>query len=354
MIARALSSSATHKKTLHAILIALSLLVTVLLFYLGDVSWLGSGKLSGGFWSGQAYHELSLLLLIGPVIYASIIFRVRGGIIASLVSSLAILPHAFFFSPYPDPFFRLITFAVIGVLLAGFIGSQLNSRTRLEKEHARLEHFLVETIGVEERQKRYLARELHDESLQALVDISHNIDELLETEDMTSIKTSLQDLRGEIDAVVEGTRRFVRGLRPPLLEEMGIATSLKWLAEELSEEEEIEVSVDIQGEEQTIQEAVELALFRIAQEALNNAKKHSHATRIQLALSFTEEKVQLRIADNGVGFSVPAQDMLASEGKFGLIGMEERAHLAGGAFRIESTAGQGTVITVEMPVGERD
>ena len=99
-----------HKKSGHVILITFSLLVAVLVYYLGDVSWPGSGRLPVSFLTGQAYHELALLLLIGPIIYAAIIFRVRGGILVSLLSSLVLIPQALLFSPYPDPFFRLITF----------------------------------------------------------------------------------------------------------------------------------------------------------------------------------------------------------------------------------------------------
>jgi signal transduction histidine kinase len=337
------------KNTRHFILILVWLIAAVLLFYVGDVSWLGAGKLTGSFWTGQGYRELSLLLLLGPVVYAAIVFRVRGGLITALVASLAILPYAFYFSPEPDPLFRLIAFAIIALLLGGFIGTQRNDRARLERQHASLENFLSETMGAEERQKRYLARELHDESLQALVDISHDIDELEEEEDRDKLKTSLQQLRREVDDVVEGTRRFILGLRPPLLEEMGIATSLKWLAGDIGEEEGIEVAVHICGEERPIDDAIELAVFRIAQETLNNARKHARATRVELTLTFEKDRLRLEVRDNGAGFTVPAGDELATAGKFGLVGMAERARLAGGTFKVVSAIGQGTTVTLEMP-----
>jgi signal transduction histidine kinase len=337
------------KKTLHLALIVLWLAGAALLFYVADVSWLEAGQLHGGFWTGQGHWDLSLVLLLGPVIYAAVIFRVRGGITTALVASLCILPYVFLFSSEPDPLFRLIAFVVIALLVGGFLGMQLNNQERLEKQHASLEHLLSETIGAEERQKRYLARELHDESLQALVDISHDIDELEEEPGSEGLRSSLERVRHEVDAVVEGTRRFILGLRPPLLEEMGIATSLKWLADDISEEEDIEVSVSIEGEERPVADAVELAVFRIAQETLNNARKHARATRVELTLAFEKDRLRLRVADNGSGFTVPAPDQLAKDGKFGLVGMAERARLAGGSFRIDSTPGQGTTVKLEMP-----
>ena len=337
------------KQTRHLCLIILWLAAAALFFYARDVSWLGEGRLHGSFWTGQGYRELSLLILLGPVIYAAVIFRVWGGLAAALAASFAIMPYAFVFSSEADPLFRLGAFSIIALLLGGFIGMQLDNQARLEKEHANLEHFLSETIGSEERQKRYLARELHDESLQALVDISHDIDELEEEPKAAELRSSLERLRHEVDDVVENTRRFILGLRPPLLEEMGIATSLKWLADGVADEDGIEVSLTLEGEERPIDDAVELAVFRIAQETLNNARKHAGATKVDLTLGFEKDRLRLRVVDNGSGFTVPAPEQLAVDGKLGLVGMGERARLAGGRFKIESAPGRGTTVTLEMP-----
>ncbi len=337
------------KKTLHLVLIVLWLVAAAFLFYVADVSWLGGGQLHGGFWTGQGHWDLSLVLLLGPVIYAAVIFRTRGGLVTAIVASLSIVPYVFLFSSEPDALFRVITFAIIALLLGGFLGMQLDNQERLKRQHASLEHLFSETIGAEERQKLYLARELHDVSLQSLVDISHDIDDLEEEGDAARLKTSLEELRREVDGVVEGTRRFIQGLRPPLLEEMGIATSLKWLADEAGEEEGIEVTAAIEGEERPVPDAIELAVFRIAQETLNNARKHAGATRVDLTLAFEKDRLRLRVADNGSGFTMPAPDRLAADGKFGLVGMAERARLVGGSFKVDSRPGRGTTVTLEMP-----
>jgi signal transduction histidine kinase len=332
--------------------IALLSLLAVILYYLGDLSWLGSSQLEGGFFASQAYHELCLLAFIGPVIWAAFTFRIRGGVVVSISESLAILPHSFYFSPYSDPLFRLAAFTIISMLLAALIGRELNNKDELQKHQSRLGRLLSQTMDTQEREKRYLARELHDESAQALVDISHEIDELLEANRTasTSSKDKLRQLRSDVETVLKGTRRFIRGLRPPLLEELGLGPSLKWLAEELTDELGIEVSTDLPEREQRLPELQEQNVFRIAQEALTNAKRHSQASKICLSLALSDDKVHLRIEDNGVGFGMPTQDELVAEGRFGLIGIRERARLAGGTVRIESTPGKGTVVTVEMPI----
>jgi signal transduction histidine kinase len=336
----------------HLFAIVITSLLAILLFYLGDLAWLGRGQLQNSFFSRQAYHEICLVVLAGPVIWATFVFRIRGGVIVSVLESLAIVPHAVEFSPYADSFFRLATFAIISVLLAGVIGGQINSKEELKKQQTRLERLLSQTIDVQERERRYLARELHDEAAQTLVDISHEIDEIKEAGQALDevMQKKLAHLRSEIETVLEGTRRFIRGLRPPLLEEMGLGPSVKWLAEELTEGTGIEVIADVQPLGGRLSESLELNVFRIAQEALTNAKRHSQATRIRLSLMLTDGKIRLQVEDNGVGFTMPGQDKLVNEGKFGLVGIRERTRLVGGTVHIQSVAGKGTVVTATFPI----
>jgi two-component system sensor histidine kinase UhpB len=135
-----------------------------------------------------------------------------------------------------------------------------------------------------------------------------------------------------------------------LLEEMGLGPSVKWLAEELTEGTSIEVSADVQPLGGRLSESLELNVFRIAQEALTNAKRHSQATSIRLSLMLTDGKIRLQVEDNGAGFTMPGQDELVNEGKFGLVGIRERARLVGGTVHIQSVAGKGTVVTAEFPI----
>jgi signal transduction histidine kinase len=333
--------------------IVLLLLTGVLLYYLGDLSWLGGGRLKNGFLAGQAYHEICLLVITVSVVYATLIFRLRGGITASITGSAALRPHAVFFSTYQDPFFREATFASISLLLAAFIGTLLNSRDRIKSEQQRLELFISQTFEQQELDRQHLAHELHDETAQELVDISHKIDELLEDKNDTRpyVADNLRQLRHDVDRVLEGTRRLIQGIRPPLLEELGLKPALSWLADQTAEEAGIEVRLVIAEPMPRIARAVEMSLFRIAQEALTNAKRHSQATRIDLAIMVEGKQVVMKVTDNGEGFHVPNAEALVRSGKFGIMGIMERASLVGGNVRVESVPEIGTTVIAQMPLG---
>lgn len=110
------------------------------------------------------------------------------------------------------------------------------------------------------------------------------------------------------------------------------------------------MKVDIQDRGRRLSKFHEMILFRIVQEALTNARKHSQATQILLSLAIVSDRIRLNIEDNGVGFYESSQDKLAVEGKFGLIGIRERAKLSGGSVDIQSKVGSSTAIVVDMPI----
>jgi signal transduction histidine kinase len=132
---------------------------------------------------------------------------------------------------------------------------------------------------------------------------------------------------------------------------MGLVAALGWMAENLDRERKTKVVVDVHGTERELTPEAKLVLFRIAQEALNNVKKHSGATRATVKLEYKPKKIILKVTDNGRGFELPERlSDLASIGKLGLTGMEERARLLGGTLQVQSKLGQGTTVTAELPL----
>ena len=133
-----------------------------------------------------------------------------------------------------------------------------------------------------------------------------------------------------------------------MLEELGLLKALQWLASDMTDQHGIDVLFKIQGNPRRLSSEVELALFRIAQEALNNIVKHAAATEAMVQMIFNIEKTTLTISDNGKGFELPEViSKFAYSGKMGLMGMQERARLLGSTLTVKSASGRGTTVSVE-------
>jgi signal transduction histidine kinase len=166
--------------------------------------------------------------------------------------------------------------------------------------------------------------------------------------DAQQVLASVQEL---IRNTQRGVRRFAQGLRPPALDHLGLVAAIRGLANGLTNKNDIETELRVKGEPKRLAPEKELALFRIAQETLNNAMRHAEASWVVIQIEFSADKIRMLINDNGRGFDVPERlDSLVSTGRLGLIGMHERARNLGGTLTINSKPRQGTVVTVEMPI----
>ena len=204
----------------------------------------------------------------------------------------------------------------------------------------------------QEKERQRIALELHDDTLQSLATLGLRIDRLIGTQRKLpeEITESLQQLRGVTDDLLRNLRRFCQDLRPPMIEDLGLVEALQWMAEGLSNQTGIDIHIHTEGLRRRLSSQTELLLFRIAQEALNNARKHSKATEVKLRVTFGPKQVGLTIEDNGQGFEVPLRlGDFAQLGGLGLMGMHERAILAGGTFDVSSNPNTGTVVTVLIP-----
>jgi signal transduction histidine kinase len=159
----------------------------------------------------------------------------------------------------------------------------------------------------------------------------------------------LSELETLAEQTVENLRRMTRALRPIYLEGLGLVTALEMLAREISQNHSIQIEFQRSGNEQRLAHEVELAVYRIAQEALNNIVRHSKAGRAELHISFGEKESKLEVSDNGIGFDMPKSPTdFAANGHFGLLGIRERAELIGACLEVESSPGKGTRLQVVM------
>jgi signal transduction histidine kinase len=204
------------------------------------------------------------------------------------------------------------------------------------------------TSGQEEERSR-LARELHDSTLQALIALNQRVQLAKLTPPDKPTDEILADIQTLLDQTMTELRRFTRALRPIYLEDLGLVTALETLAREVSQTAALPVEFRKSGPEHRLASEVELALYRLAQEALNNATRHSQAAHIILSITFSLEKVTLAVSDDGHGFAVPENPAeFVSGGHFGLLGMHERAELIGGILEIHSEPGKGTRVAISL------
>jgi signal transduction histidine kinase len=162
---------------------------------------------------------------------------------------------------------------------------------------------------------------------------------------------SLVELETLAEQTIENLRRQTRALRPIYLEDLGLVAALEMLSQETSQSTGIPVDFRCQGEERRLSPEVELALYRIAQEALSNVTRHAQASQAGVDLRFENQVITLEVSDNGQGFEVPRSPAdFAPSGHFGLLGLYERAELIGARLEIRSAPGKGASIRVNMPV----
>jgi two-component system sensor histidine kinase DegS len=215
-----------------------------------------------------------------------------------------------------------------------------------------LSFYCQQVTRAQEEERRRIARELHDDTAQNLVALSRRLDSLISTSDRLSPKdvTRLEELRQETDRISDGVHRFSQDLRPSILDDLGLLPALEWLTSDLSQHFGIAIGMGVLGSLRRFPPETELVMFRIAQEALRNMWKHSEASRAWVTVEFGNEKIILTVKDNGKGFELPERiGDLASAGKLGLAGMQERAQLIGGTLTLQSKPGEGTTVIVEIP-----
>lgn len=205
------------------------------------------------------------------------------------------------------------------------------------------------TAGQEEERGR-LARELHDDTIQALIALNQRVQltQLKVVADPEAL-SALEEIQSLTEAAIADLRRLIRAMRPLYLEDLGLVAALEMLAREISKAESFTLEFQQTGVERRLPPETELALYRIAQEGINNISRHADAEQARLKIEFSPAAALLTIRDDGCGFEIPESPAeFAPHGHFGLLGMHERAELIGARLEIESTPGAGTSLTVSL------
>ena len=160
--------------------------------------------------------------------------------------------------------------------------------------------------------------------------------------------SELSDLRSIVEGTVAELRSIAKGLRPSVLDDLGLVASINQILSEAGERHLFETSFGVTGPERRLPPTVELALFRIAQEAISNIERHALAQHVAIGMSFEQEGLRLLVKDDGIGFDQVNSDGSSSD-SLGLPGMTERAHLIGSRIVIHSEKGVGTTVDIWVP-----
>lgn len=207
-------------------------------------------------------------------------------------------------------------------------------------------------LAIQEYERKRIAREMHDSTIQDLTTLIHRIEfvEKLIDMDMVRAKMELATLKEIVKKSVDEMRNIIYDLHPMQIEEFGLKAMLQTFAAKIKDEYKISVNLSAE-DDQCKDNTVNLTLYRIIQEACNNSIRYSKATQITIELKYSESQIHLAIEDNGLGFDMEeVQKKAMSEGRgFGLSVMKERVHLLSGKFDISSASGAGTKIAVIIP-----
>ncbi len=218
---------------------------------------------------------------------------------------------------------------------------QALARSRLE-----LEGLSARLVEAQEEERRSISRELHDEvgqSLGALLVEVGQLSKLVASEDRTA-HSQISHIKSVAESAVKSIRDIALLLRPPMLDDLGLVPALEWQAREISRRSDMEVEVHSQGVSENLGDDTKVCVYRLVQEALNNAATHASAKNAKVTVVQDAEKITVKIADDGDGFDPERKRGM------GILGMEERVRRLGGAFTVQSAPGSGATVTAELPL----
>lgn len=227
--------------------------------------------------------------------------------------------------------------------MAGMVGHVRRAQDQSRAYTERLADLL-------ENERKRIARELHDDTVQSVIAVTQSID--LARSWVHSQPERAGDIlaitRAQAVEIVNNLRQLIGGLRPPALEELGLVAALRMHIEKIDQPA---IALAVEGQPRRLDEAYELTLFRVTQEALTNVMRHSHAAQVTIKLTYAGDGVTLAVTDDGCGFQLPAfLGDFAFRQHYGLLGIQERVASLGGRLEVISATGRGTTLIISLPV----
>jgi signal transduction histidine kinase len=221
-------------------------------------------------------------------------------------------------------------------------------RRRIEEAEQELRSLSVKLVQAQEEERKAISRELHDEIGQMLTALRLELGNLVELREAPG--PGFAERLAETKELAEKAMRLVRdlamGIRPAMLDDLGLAPALQWQAREFARHNGIPAVVEIDGDLENLSEELRTCVYRVTQESLTNCARHARASSVRITVHGSNSHLALTVQDDGVGFD---RSRILSRG-LGLVGMEERVHKLGGEMRILSGANKGTLLEISVPL----
>jgi signal transduction histidine kinase len=233
--------------------------------------------------------------------------------------------------------------------LAAEIAERRRAEERLLESEERLRELAAHLVTVREEERAHIAREIHDELGQVLTGLKMDVSWLAARLEAKALLHKTEAMSELIESTIRAVRRISSGLRPEVLDDMGLVAGIDWQVKEFQKRTGVRCRVDLPAESAAFGADLSLTTFRIFQEILTNVARHARATRLEVELRRLDGRLVLQVADNGVGIEPGQMD---GRGSLGLLGMQERARRLGGEVSIHGKAGKGTRVTVSVPCAE--
>lgn len=303
-------------------------------------------------------RPISSVLFLVAIVLSAWYCGFRAGIFATLLSGL-MLDYYFVAPTYEllegrDEVVRYLLFLVEGAIISWLLDAQRTATDEIRNSREQLQALSNHLHNVRESEQKRIALEIHDELGQALTGVKMGVRWLSRqiTEENGGLKRGeitgkLDELSKTIDATVSSIRRIATELRPSVLDDFGLVAAIEWQIQEFERMVAIPVTLRSEIEQLEIDPGVSTAVFRIFQEALTNIARHSEASTVEVSLRAKGPDLLLTITDDGIGVKL---DELRNKRSLGILGMMERARLAGGDVQIEPAKGGGTDVKLRVPL----
>ncbi len=338
--AEGLKEKLTNLSIFYKILIANTLIITA-----GAV---------GGTWLIQALHNRGAPQFIFVFVLMGLILSilVNFWILKAALRPLTALQETMITVYHGDLTARADRTMLGDPVITHFRDALNSMLEELYSSHLRLEELSTKVLSVQEEERKRVARELHDETSQALTSLMIEL-RMLEKADEGDRKKKIEDLWTYTSQILDGVHRLTMELRPIDLDELGLIPALRTYTKAYAEKFNLEIHFQVTGLNERLADNMEVTFYRIVQEALTNVVKHSGAASVWISIKSEDGMVMVTIKDNGSGFDMD-EVVKSEEQGLGLFGMEERMSTIGGELKISTTPGQGTEIVAQSPVRTHD